>query len=368
MRIREVYLHNFRCFRGRHRISFVNPVTDTVYPVSVLAGANGTGKTTILEVIDISLTILISGVLDFLLALQISDDAYVHVILELSPDEMFIEHQESDLRDKHQLIIAIGNQNLAPDSIQFDQWPHRALFLHNDEEDVHIEKYSHSIIKWREQVKEKNQTKQIEGGYVYFPQERQLSNIISGAIEPPQIRTFWGVAVRIQQEWKNSLQQFWVWQNYLDLEAGNGSHSHFKSFVETVEDVLGPNRKISIKQGQVTIPTPWYNTNGVQERIGLNQLPSGEKQCLLLFGELARHRRKHSVIMIDEVESSLHPTLQRLVMHNLRKFAREWDAQIIVATHSREVIQSVRGGAFILLDDIKEFDDTYPVESMESDA
>jgi predicted ATPase len=56
------------------------------------------------------------------------------------------------------------------------------------------------------------------------------------------------------------------------------------------------------------------------------------------------------VIAIDEVENSLHPTLQRLAMWNLHRIAREWDAQVIVATHSWEVIHTVRGGAFLNLD------------------
>jgi predicted ATPase len=84
--------------------------------------------------------------------------------------------------------------------------------------------------------------------------------------------------------------------------------------------------------------------------VNLDQLPSGEQQVLLLFGELARRRREGAVIMIDEIENSLHPTLQRLVMWNLRRITREWDAQVIVATHSLEVINAVRGGAFINLD------------------
>ena len=37
-------------------------------------------------------------------------------------------------------------------------------------------------------------------------------------------------------------------------------------------------------------------------------------------------------------------------MWNLHRIAREWDAQVIVATHSLEVINTVRGGAFINLD------------------
>ncbi|NJN95652.1 MAG: ATP-binding protein [Anaerolineales bacterium] len=90
----------------------------------------------------------------------------------------------------------------------------------------------------------------------------------------------------------------------------------------------------------------WFQLRGltvrVPEYIWINS-PQVSKQCLLLFGELARRKRKGVIIAIDEVENSLHPTLQRLVMWNLRKIAREWDAQVIVTTHSLEIINTVRG-------------------------
>jgi predicted ATPase len=73
---------------------------------------------------------------------------------------------------------------------------------------------------------------------------------------------------------------------------------------------------------------------------------------LLLFGELARRRRKGAVLMIDEPEISLHPTLQRQVVHQLRQFAREWDMQVILATHSLEVLRAVHESERILLDQL----------------
>ena len=87
-------------------------------------------------------------------------------------------------------------------------------------------------------------------------------------------------------------------------------------------------------------------------QVRLDQLPSGEQQCLLLFGELARRRRPGAVIAIDEPEISLHPTLQRLVAHRLREFAREWDAQVILATHSLKVLRAVHESERINLDQL----------------
>ena len=71
---------------------------------------------------------------------------------------------------------------------------------------------------------------------------------------------------------------------------------------------------------------------------------------MLLFGELARRRRKGAVLMIDEPEISLHPTLQRLVVYQLRNLAREWDMQVLLATHSLEILRSVHESERLVLD------------------
>lgn len=43
MRIRELYFHNFRSFRGERAISFVEPLTNRARALTVLAGSNGSG-------------------------------------------------------------------------------------------------------------------------------------------------------------------------------------------------------------------------------------------------------------------------------------------------------------------------------------
>lgn len=114
--------------------------------------------------------------------------------------------------------------------------------------------------------------------------------------------------------------------------------------------------------------SPGWSVNGNSgSLIQLDQLPSGEQQTRLMYGEPARRRRPSAVIAIDEVENSLHPTLQRQVMGNLHTIAREWDAQVIVATHSLEVIHGARGGAFINLDYPEDRFDVPVVEAQAGD-
>ena len=59
MRIREIVFEDYRSFRGKKQISFVDPLTGAVRPITIIAGTNGTGKTTILDTMQ--------GLLQFIL-------------------------------------------------------------------------------------------------------------------------------------------------------------------------------------------------------------------------------------------------------------------------------------------------------------
>lgn len=356
MRIRELYLNNFRSFRGERRVSFVDPNTDLVRPVTVLAGSNGTGKTTVLELIEALLRLLIDPEKPADILKQASSSSLIILTIEFSNEEInWIEGNLGLLFQQHSepkiLHLVVGNYNLNPELIE--SIGANAHGLLSGKPGYHLGDIPDVLAaKLQNKVANARTFKESEwlGGFLYFPFDRQIGKVHTGAIERPKTKPDWVFRYTTPARWQGSLEQLWVWQNYLDLEKGAGEAGNLTRFVDSVEKVLGENRRITIDQGQVVVPVGWSVNEGEPTRVPLDQLPSGEQQVLLLFGELARWRRRGGIIAIDEVENSLHPTLQRLVMWNLRRLAQEWDAQVIVATHSLEVIQSVRGGAFINLD------------------
>jgi predicted ATP-binding protein involved in virulence len=96
---------------------------------------------------------------------------------------------------------------------------------------------------------------------------------------------------------------------------------------------------------------------GVELR--LDQLSDGERNLIALAGDLARRMviadptnesplDTVGVILIDEIEQHLHPAWQRQVIPALRRAFPQ--AQLIVTTHSPQVLSSVPASAVVLLD------------------
>ena len=78
------------------------------------------------------------------------------------------------------------------------------------------------------------------------------------------------------------------------------------------------------------------------------QMSAGERAVLHLSRDLANIQ--DALVLIDEVEAGLHPYCQQMLMLELLRLARRNHLQIIVATHSMVIIESVPPEAKIFLD------------------
>jgi len=70
----------------------------------------------------------------------------------------------------------------------------------------------------------------------------------------------------------------------------------------------------------------------------LNKLSSGETQILLMFYNILFHSGQDGVIIIDEPEISLHVSWQQMLGDYFNDICRVRKVQIIVATHSPQII------------------------------
>jgi wobble nucleotide-excising tRNase len=73
----------------------------------------------------------------------------------------------------------------------------------------------------------------------------------------------------------------------------------------------------------------------------LNKLSSGEKQIMIIMYNLLFHAEPGTIIVIDEPEISLHITWQQRLGKIFNDICRVRKVQIIVATHSPQVIHDL---------------------------
>ncbi len=80
--------------------------------------------------------------------------------------------------------------------------------------------------------------------------------------------------------------------------------------------------------------------NNLGEKISIDDLSTGEKELLSKIFYLHISDTKDSIILIDEPEISLHPSWQNRIIKIYKNLAQQNNNQIIIATHSPQIIAS----------------------------
>lgn len=109
--------------------------------------------------------------------------------------------------------------------------------------------------------------------------------------------------------------------------------------VDRFSNVMGKrydSAKIAITDIDKTREVPVISKNGVAYS-GFHQGSGETTVAELLQAQLP----KNGLILIDEIESSLHPRAQRRLMRDLAERCRESDLQIIITTHSPYILEEL---------------------------
>ena len=120
--------------------------------------------------------------------------------------------------------------------------------------------------------------------------------------------------------------------------------------INSIFDILELDVKLKgFSKDEKTMP---IFENSAGEEFDINDLSSGEKQLFLRTLSIKMLEPKNSIILIDEPELSLHPKWQQRIIEVYKKIGE--NNQIIIATHSPHILGSISNeNIFILYRDEK---------------
>ena len=146
--------------------------------------------------------------------------------------------------------------------------------------------------------------------YLYFPAERYLLEVH----EQPK-ETLFGYKYHPQED-----------SPELYLQKG----------IPHLPSLFFENRTLEYVENHYTLSASATNNTPIP----LRKLPAGEKQALILLTLIEKHLKPNSLVIIDEFEISLHPTLQRRLYHLISNYLKKHNCQLLIATHSLEIVRA----------------------------
>ncbi len=123
-----------------------------------------------------------------------------------------------------------------------------------------------------------------------------------------------------------------------DFGLKYGVYEDFITKLDLYTDII--NNRLSFKKIKISKDIGISIVDENNKNLKLNQLSSGEKQEIVLFYDLIFGTQNNILLMIDEPEISLHITWQKKFMDDLLRIITYKSINVIVATHSPQIINN----------------------------
>jgi len=297
--------------------------TDNGQPQSiiVLGGANGSGKTTVLELI-FSLFYLLSipprtqSVLSPKIEYLLEHTEYAEMELLIDEEKMSIfcsQHPLTHLpvnKTKHGLIRNKINHARHNEILSSE-------YITEQKITDHIRQYESKLF-----ISESNGY-EIIPSILYFPHRRELlTSEKREQIYREELKYKWCYRYESRSSFQGSLESYLIWLDYAEPER-------FQSVIDFLNQLNFEGKTFHINRKMLSVVV---KTRDGSEH-AFNQLSSGEQNILIMLLELRRRLIPGSIVLLDEIENSLHPAFQHRLAQNLLQLQRQIPFQLILTTH-----------------------------------
>ena len=317
MKIEKVHIKNIKGIKDLE-LSFRKD--NEILDVIVLAGVNGSGKTTILESIK-----------DFFNNKNINYDEPEKSNVNL--DIFFEDFEKKKIKEAEKS----SNNNKRPLWDFFSALQNYEIYIKRSDKHYHIHIAKKFDIPPKIiYVPAENKFEEIQTYSTTLSREYKFINIINSNVIkdiPSYIATRRNYLATIEED---------LTMKEITNKVVNEINSIF--------DILELDVKLKgFSKDEKTMP---IFENSAGEEFDINDLSSGEKQLFLRTLSIKMLEPNNSIILIDEPELSLHPKWQQRIIEVYKKIGE--NNQIILATHSPHILGSVSNeNIFILYRDEK---------------
>ncbi|NOZ91079.1 MAG: AAA family ATPase [Epsilonproteobacteria bacterium] len=146
-------------------------------------------------------------------------------------------------------------------------------------------------------------------------------------------------------ELKKSIKKYLKYLIFEKETSPKETYIEFNNFLQKV--FLG--MELSISFDRLDRDENIYFKNSFGDSVKIDDLSTGEKEILNKAFFFFVNETKNSIILIDEPEISLHPTWQSHILKVYKNLAKEFNNQVIIATHSPQLIASTPKESLIIL-------------------
>lgn len=166
------------------------------------------------------------------------------------------------------------------------------------------------------------------GSLIYLPHNRSLEPVFSDQVQKETDQYEFVRRIESVRQFPGSLTSYLIWLEYSDTDR----FEVMRQFLNNL-NFDGKTFHVNRKELDVFVKTK----DGHEHK--LHELSSGEQNLLIILIELYRKLLPGSVVLIDEIENSLHPAYQHRLAQGLLALQKEIPYQLIVTTHAPAFVE-----------------------------
>lgn len=298
--------------------------TDGDSPVTVLAGANGSGKTTALE--------LVFGLAEMLLpnselppvrpALLRAEYAQMDWLVDGEKFSLVHGQRPNDVKLSGNHFGRSGTPGSYYTSSQGD-------ITKTLRERIQQQESGEIIDPFNSAETDVPQPSPELPSFLFFPHIRFIPPVIGQQMYKEAVKYQWTYLYKNAELFEGSLDSYLVWLDYVEHDA----YERAIQFLNDL-DIDGKMFSISRRDFKVLVTTQSGGSHF------LEGMSSGEQNILIMLLELRRRLLPHSIVLIDEIENSLHPAFQYRIANGLKRLQEIVPFQLIVASHSPTILEA----------------------------